>query len=45
MNANLPTKVHIDEVKPGDVIVTNVRHYQNLVKARMALEDVLKGIG
>ncbi len=37
-------KIHIDKVKSGDVIVTNIRHYQNLIKARVALEDVMKGI-
>jgi tRNA modification GTPase len=33
-------KVHLDEVKKGDVIVTNIRHYQNLLRAKTALLDV-----
>ena len=37
-------KVHLDEVKKGDVIVTNIRHYQNLMKARLALDEVIQGI-
>lgn len=37
-------KIHLDELKKGDVIVTNIRHYQNLLKARQALDDVLKNI-
>ena len=37
-------KVHLDEVKKGDIIVTNIRHYENLLKARQALSDVLTGV-
>jgi tRNA modification GTPase len=37
-------KVHLDEVKKGDVIVTNIRHYENLLKAKQALSDVLAGV-
>ncbi len=33
-------KVHLDEVKKGDVIVTNIRHYENLLRAKTALMDV-----
>lgn len=33
------------ELKPGeDTIVTNIRHYDNLVKTRSALQDVINGI-
>lgn len=35
---------HIDNVKTGDVMVTNLRHYQNLVQTDEALERVLQGI-
>jgi tRNA modification GTPase len=31
-------------VKQGDVLVTNLRHYQNLVQTRSALQRVLSGI-
>lgn len=34
----------IPEVRTGDVIVTNARHYQSLLAARTALERVLEGI-
>ena len=37
-------KVHLDEINSGNIVVTNVRHYQNLLQAKGALEDVLKGI-
>ena len=33
-------KVHLDEVNQGDVIVTNIRHYENLLLAKTALMDV-----
>ena len=33
-------KVHLDEVNQGDVIVTNFRHYENLLLAKTALMDV-----
>lgn len=34
----------IQNVKTGDVIVTNLRHYQNLLQTREALDRVLEGI-
>ncbi len=37
-------KIHVDEVKQGDVIVTNIRHYENLLRAKVALEDVTNGV-
>jgi len=37
-------KVHLDEIKKGDVIVTNARHFENLLKAKHALDDVILGI-
>ena len=33
-------KIHLDELKKGDVIVTNIRHYENLLRAKTALMDV-----
>jgi tRNA modification GTPase len=32
------------DVKQGDVLVTNLRHYQNLVQTRSALQRVISGI-
>jgi tRNA modification GTPase len=37
--------VNLDNFKTGDTIVTNIRHYDNLVKTRDALQDVLNGLG
>ena len=37
--------VHLDDFKTGDTIVTNIRHYDNLLKTRNALQDVLNGLG
>ena len=38
-------KVQVKEVKMGDVMVTNLRHYQNLIQTHDALEHVLTGMG
>lgn len=35
---------HINTVRPGDVLVTNLRHYQNLVQTNESLERVLTGM-
>ncbi len=35
---------HIRTVKTGDVMVTNLRHYQNLVQTRESLDRVLEGM-
>lgn len=37
--------VNLDNFKTGDVVVTNIRHYDNLLKTRDALQDVLNGLG
>jgi len=37
--------VNLDNFKTGDTIVTNIRHYDNLLKTRNALQDVLNGLG
>lgn len=34
---------HIHEVKPGDVLVTNLRHYRQLVLTREAIQRALDG--
>jgi len=35
---------HVEAVKTGDVLVTNLRHYQNLLQTHESLERVLKGM-
>jgi len=35
---------HVNTVKTGDVVVTNLRHYQNLVQTNESLDLVLKGM-
>lgn len=35
---------HVNEVKQGDVLVTNLRHYENLKQTNEALNRVLKGM-
>lgn len=37
-------KVQIKEVKKGDVMVTNLRHYQNLLQTKESLDLVLTGL-
>ncbi len=38
------SKVNIQEVKQGDVLVTNLRHYQKLSETKEALERVVHGL-
>jgi tRNA modification GTPase len=44
----LKTKIlsifHVNSVKQGDVLVTNLRHYQNLIQTNEALQRVLNGM-
>ena len=35
----------VSQVKQGDVVITNLRHYQQLVQTKEALDRVLAGIG
>ena len=35
---------HVDHVKQGDVVITNLRHYQSLLQTHEALDRVLKGM-
>jgi tRNA modification GTPase len=35
---------HIDRVQPGDVLVTNLRHYENLRQTNESLQRVLDGM-
>lgn len=37
-------RFHVDRIKTGDVLVTNVRHYQNLLQTFEALQRVLTGM-
>lgn len=37
-------KSQMDNFKPGNVVVTNARHYQSLVNTQNSLHDVLRGI-
>ena len=37
--------VHLEAISGSDTIVTNARHYQNLVKTRDSLKEVIKGLG
>jgi tRNA modification GTPase len=36
--------LHLKEVKQGDVLVTNLRHYQGLLEANKSLDRVLEGM-
>ncbi|UII24049.1 tRNA uridine-5-carboxymethylaminomethyl(34) synthesis GTPase MnmE [Fulvivirga ligni] len=38
-------EVNLDNFKSGNTLVTNIRHYDNLLKTRNALQDVLNGLG
>ena len=38
------THIHINTIKQGDVLVTNLRHYQNLTSTYESLTRVLKGM-
>jgi tRNA modification GTPase len=38
------SKIHVREVTQGDVLVTNLRHYQKLLDTRESLERVLTGL-
>ena len=38
------TKVNADQFNTGNTVVTNIRHYDSLVKTRTSLLDVLTGI-
>jgi tRNA modification GTPase len=44
LKEKLLSHFHISAVKKGDVLVTNLRHYQNLVQTNESLERVLHGM-
>jgi tRNA modification GTPase len=37
-------RFHVNEVKQGDVVVTNLRHYQHLLQTNESLQRVLEGM-
>ncbi|NMM49845.1 tRNA uridine-5-carboxymethylaminomethyl(34) synthesis GTPase MnmE [Marinigracilibium pacificum] len=37
-------KVHLDNFKTGDTMVTNARHYEALLRTQTALQEVLRGL-
>ena len=44
LKEKITSRFAMKEVKQGDVLVTNLRHYQNLVQTRSALQRVIAGI-
>lgn len=44
LKESILTTVGVKEVKQGDVLVTNLRHYQKLAETRDALNRVLEGL-
>lgn len=44
LKESLLEQVNLDKVKRGDTVVTNARHYENLLKTRDSLQDVLNGL-
>ena len=37
--------VNLDNFKSGDTVITNIRHYDNLLQTQNVLKDVLNGLG
>lgn len=44
LKARILDIVRLDNFKTGDTIVTNLRHYESLLKTNQALDDVVSGI-
>ncbi|MBN3519313.1 tRNA uridine-5-carboxymethylaminomethyl(34) synthesis GTPase MnmE [Algoriphagus lutimaris] len=44
LKARILELVNLDKFKTGNTIVTNVRHYDSLIKTRDSLLDILRGI-
>ena len=44
LRERITSRFAMKDVKQGDVLVTNLRHYQNLVQTRSALRRVITGI-
>jgi tRNA modification GTPase len=45
LKQKLVETVNLDNFKTGDTVVTNIRHYDNLVQTQNALTAVLEGLG
>ncbi len=44
LKEKIVSQFQIKEIKQGDVVVTNLRHYQNLVQTHLSLKRVLAGM-
>jgi len=44
LKEKLLSRFQVTEIKQGDVVVTNLRHYQNLVQTNQSLNKVLQGM-
>ncbi len=44
LKEKIVSQFQIKEIKQGDVVVTNLRHYENLVQTHLSLERVLAGM-
>ncbi|CAN5486475.1 tRNA uridine-5-carboxymethylaminomethyl(34) synthesis GTPase MnmE [soil metagenome] len=44
LNERILSAFHVDHIKQGDVIITNLRHFQSLNDTNDALDRVLKGM-
>jgi len=45
LKSKLVETVNLDNFKTGDTVVTNIRHYDNLVQTQNSLNAVLRGLG
>jgi tRNA modification GTPase len=45
LKTKLVETVNLDNFKTGDTVVTNIRHYDNLVQTQNSLNAVLRGLG
>lgn len=45
LKSKLVDTVNLDNFKSGDTVVTNIRHYDNLVQTQNSLNAVLSGLG
>jgi len=45
LKESILSRFQVKNVKQGDVLVTNLRHYQNLLQTHESLERVLQGMG
>ena len=44
LKEKIVSQFQIKQIKQGDVVVTNLRHYQNLVQTHTSLDHVLRGM-